>query len=133
MNCTSRIRRASCAVPIALFLIVTGASALEPVRDVPNLGPLGRRLRRAAVLVAGDLENQDCRTGVCQHNENTDLVVWRGDVYLVHRTAGSQVLGPNSSLRVYKSRNRGRTFVLQAIIPAPLDRDIRDPSFYEVG
>jgi hypothetical protein len=48
----------------------------------------------------------------------------------VHRTAGSQVLGPNSSLRVYRSRDDGRHFALQAIIPAPVDRDIRDPSFY---
>jgi hypothetical protein len=85
------------------------------------------------ILVPGDLRNQDCRTGVCKHNENTDLTRWRGDIYLVHRTAGSQVLGPNSSLRVYRSRDEGRSFRLRAIIPAPSDRDIRDPHFYEVG
>jgi hypothetical protein len=90
-------------------------------------------LRGARILVHADLQNQDCRTGVCRHNENTDLTRWKGDVYFVHRTAGSQVLGPNSSLRVYRSRDRGRTFKLRAIIPAPPDRDIRDPSFYEVG
>jgi hypothetical protein len=43
------------------------------------------------------------------------------------------VLGPNSSLRVYRSRDEGRTFHRLAIIPAPLDRDIRDPSFFAVG
>ena len=90
-------------------------------------------LRSASILVPGNPANQDCRTGVCRHNENTDLTRWHGAIYLVHRTAGSQVLGPNSSLRVYRSRDRGRTFALQAIIPAPLDRDIRDPSFYTVG
>jgi hypothetical protein len=90
-------------------------------------------LRSASILVPGNPSNQDCRTGVCRHNENTDLTRWRGDIYLVHRTAGSQVLGPNSSLRVYRSRDGGKTFALRAIIPAPLDRDIRDPSFYEVG
>ena len=90
-------------------------------------------LRSASILVPGNEVNQDCRTGVCRHNENTDLTRWHGDVYLVHRTAGSQVLGPNSSLRVYRSRDEGRTFRLQAIIPAPLDRDIRDPSFFTVG
>jgi hypothetical protein len=90
-------------------------------------------LRGASVLVSGKTANQDCRTGVCRHNENTDLTRWRGDVYLVHRTAGSQVLGPNSSLRVYRSRDEGRAFHLLAIIPAPVDRDIRDPSFFEVG
>ena len=90
-------------------------------------------LRGAGVLVPSDLVNQDCRTGLCRHNENTDLHRWNGDVYFVHRTAGSQVLGPNSSLRVYRSRDNGKTFKLRAIIPAPPERDIRDPSFYEVG
>ena len=90
-------------------------------------------LRSASILVPGNPANQDCRTGVCRHNENTDLIAWHGDIYFVHRTAGSQVLGPNSSLRVYRSTNGGRTFALQAIIPAPVDRDIRDPSFYVVG
>jgi hypothetical protein len=87
----------------------------------------------ARVLVASNPANHDCRTGVCQHNENTDLTWWHGAVYLVHRTASSQVLGPNSSLRVYRSRDDGRTFRLQAIIPAPAGRDIRDPCFFVVG
>jgi len=90
-------------------------------------------MRGAHIVVPGDLNNQDCRTGVCKHNENTDLIVWKGAIWFVHRTAGSQILGPNSSLRVYRSRNGGRTFRLQAIVPAPVDRDIRDPSFYIVG
>lgn len=90
-------------------------------------------LRGAGVLVPSDLVNQDCRTGLCRHNENTDLHRWNGDVYFVHRTAGSQVLGPNSSLRVYRSTDNGKTFKLRATIPAPPERDIRDPSFYEVG
>jgi hypothetical protein len=90
-------------------------------------------LRSASILVPGNPSNQDCRTGVCRHNENTDLTRWHGDIWLVHRTAGSQVLGPNSSLRVYRSRDGGKTFDLRAIIPAPADRDIRDPSFYAVG
>lgn len=90
-------------------------------------------LHAAEILVPGELENQDCRTGVCKHNENTDLTRWRGAIWFVHRTAGSQVLGPNSSLRVYRSPDEGRTFRLRAMIPAPVDRDIRDPSFYTVG
>ena len=90
-------------------------------------------LRSAEIVVPSDLENQDCRTGVCKHNENTDLTRWKGAIYFVHRTAGSQVLGPNSSLRVYRSKDQGETFQLQAIIPAPPDRDIRDPAFYTVG
>ena len=62
-------------------------------------------LTSAKILVPGNPDNQDCRTGVCRHNENTDLVRWRGAIWLVHRTAGSQVLGPNSSLRIYRSPN----------------------------
>jgi hypothetical protein len=87
-------------------------------------------MRGAHGVVPGDLNNQDCRTAVCKHNENTDLIAWKGAIWFVHRTAGSQILGPNSSLRLYRSRNGGRTFRLQAIVPAPVDRDIRDPSFY---
>ena len=90
-------------------------------------------LVKARILVASNPTNQNCRMGVCQHNENTDLTRWHGAIYLVHRTANSQLLGPTSSLRVYRSRDEGRTFKLQAIIPAPAGRDIRDPCFYVVG
>jgi hypothetical protein len=112
---------------LALAVAAVAASLAAPGAEASGW------LRGAEILVPGNLENQDCRTGVCRHNENTDLTRWRRAIYFVHRTAGSQVLGPNSSLRVYRSRDKGRTFKLQAIIPAPADRDIRDPSFYEVG
>ena len=92
-----------------------------------------RWLVKAKILVASNPANQNCRTGVSKHNENTDLTRWHGAIYLVHRTANSQVLGPNSSLRVYRSRDEGKSFKLQAIIPAPAGRDIRDPCFFAVG
>src|SRR4029079_11001037 len=44
----------------------------------------------------------------------------------------SQVLGPNSALHVYRSDD-GKSYSPYAIIQAPSDRDIRDPSFYVVG
>jgi len=110
------------AVPVALLLAVAAPAAAAPAW-----------LRGAHIVVPGNLDNQDCRTGVCKHNENTDLTVWHDAIWFVHRTAGSQVLGPNSSLRVYRSTDGGKRFRLQAIIPAPPDRDIRDPSFYVVG
>lgn len=89
-------------------------------------------LSDARVAVDGlDATNHDCRTGICKHNENTDLVVWRGEVWLVHRTAESQMLGPNASLHVY--RWRSGAFVETARIEAPPDRDLRDPHFYVVG
>jgi hypothetical protein len=85
----------------------------------------------AHILVDGfDETNLDCRTGLCVHDENTDLMVFGGATLLVHRTAESQILGPNSSLRVSRSTDHGASWTLLAIIPAPTDRDLRDPSFY---
>jgi hypothetical protein len=86
------------------------------------------------ILVSGESTSEmDCRTGICRHSENTDLITFQGAIFLVHRTAQSQVLGPNSSLHVYKSTDGGKTFAQTAVIPAPMDRDIRDPHFYVVG
>ena len=57
-------------------------------------GAPGPWLADARVLVQGvGMTNQDCRAGFCQHNENTDLVDWNGSIWLVHRTAKSQILG----------------------------------------
>jgi hypothetical protein len=121
------VKRAGLCITLALAGLGALGPASAPAGDLPSF------IRSAKIIVPGDLENQDCRKGVCKHNENTDLTRWKGDIYFVHRTAGSQVLGPNSSLRVYRSENDGKSFKLRAIIPAPLDRDIRDPHFYRVG
>ena len=91
-------------------------------------------LAAARIVVCGvGLQTDSCRTGVCPHNENTDLIRRGAAIFLVHRTAMSQVLGPNSSLRVLRSDDAGASFQLQAVIPAPLDRDIRDPHFFTIG
>jgi hypothetical protein len=94
--------------------------------------------------VALDLAGaQDCRNGMCRHSENTDMIVWQGATYLVHRTAMSQILGPNSSLLVYKSTDGGETFTKIARLQAPeqpidandtstTGRDLRDPCFFIV-
>jgi len=98
----------------------------------------------ARILVQGDgVANTDCRGGICQHNENTDLTSWRGALWLVHRTARSQVLGPDSALHVYRSTDGGASFADLATVEAPLDpilqsdppggRDLRDPHFFTVG
>ncbi len=93
----------------------------------------GSWLESSKILVDGyDETNLDCRTSTCDHDENTDLTVFAGATYLVHRTAESQILGPNSSLRVYRSDDHGGHFELLAVIPAPTDRDLRDPSFYVI-
>ena len=61
-------------------------------------------LSNASVFVDGHAEaldlGLDCRTVICQHNENTDLISYAGSIFLVHRTAISQTLGPDSSLHV---------------------------------
>jgi hypothetical protein len=114
-----------------------GAGALAAAITLGLLAaPAGARpswLVGARIIVAANVDNRDCRVGVCKHNENTDLTWWHGAIYFVHRTANSQVLGPNSSLRVYRSLDHGRTFQLRATIPAPAGRDIRDPCFFIVG
>jgi hypothetical protein len=90
----------------------------------------------ASVFVDGhayDDLTRDCRTELCRHNENTDMIAYGGAIWLVHRTAISQTLGPNSALHVYESTDHGASFQQTALIPAPVDRDIRDPCFYVVG
>ncbi len=132
-------RGLACLGVVIGFLSVASAAAggatttARPFASAARAAATPWWLIGARIIVPGNPANQDCRTGVCRHNENTDLTRWRGAIYLVHRTAGSQVLGPNSSLRVYRSQDSGKSFRLQAIIPAPSGRDIRDPCFYAVG
>ncbi len=112
-----------------LFLIACdGTPSYDPHPTLPTW------MDDARVFVSGhDLEDQqDCRDFICRHNENVDMIAWKGSFWLVHRTARSQVLGPNSALHVYKSSD-GKSFSQVALIQAPSDRDIRDPSFYVVG
>jgi hypothetical protein len=103
--------------------------------STPSSGPPW--LADASVLVQGvGVTNRDCRSGICRHNENTDLIAWKGAIWLVHRTAQSQILGPNSALHIYRSTDNGAHFTETAHILAPLmptGRDIRDPCFYTVG
>ncbi|MDB5218614.1 MAG: hypothetical protein JWO86_6541 [Myxococcaceae bacterium] len=111
------------------------ASAPDDSENGPeDAGALPAWLSNAKVVVSGpDDTSLDCRTVICRHNENTDLVTWNGAIWFIHRTAVSQVLGPNSALHIYKSTDDGVTFTETARIDAPVDRDIRDPHFYVVG
>lgn len=101
-------------------------------------------LSDAKMLISGETTNNlDCRVHICRHSENTDMIEWHDAIWLVHRTAMSQVLGPNSSLHIYRSTDAGKTFTETAVIKAPINygnnpsrppgRDIRDPHFYVVG
>ena len=92
-----------------LALLIAGCGS-SPTSTAPPWLP------DAHVSVGGlGVTNHDCRTGICRHNENTDLIAWHGAIWLVHRTAESQILGPNSSLHVYRSTTAAR-----------LRRDARD-------
>jgi hypothetical protein len=109
---------------------------LEPpvVSAAEDAGALPAWLPSARVVVSGpDDPYVDCRTLICRHNENTDLVSYKGAVFFVHRTAVSQVLGPDSALHVYVSDDEGISFTETATLPALPDRDLRDPHFYVVG
>ncbi len=103
-------------------------------------------LSDAKILVSGAAsESDDCRKDICRHNENTDLINYQGAIFLVHRTANSQILGPNSALHIYRSTDGGGSFQETALIAAPLEqvnpdnpldtmgRDLRDPHFYVVA
>src|SRR5678816_4187484 len=97
-------------------------------------GCTGAWLDDARILVDGDhARATDCRSEICRHNENTDLTAFDGATYLVHRTALSQILGPNSSLLVSRSDDHGKTWSRLAVIPALAGRDLRDPAFYRIG
>jgi hypothetical protein len=112
----------------------TAAAGDDGVAGNEDAGTLPAWLSDARVVVSGpDDTSLDCRSVICRHNENTDLVSWNGAIWFIHRTANSQVLGPNSALHVYTSTDDGVTFTETARIDAPSDRDIRDPHFYVVG
>jgi hypothetical protein len=129
---------------LALLAIGCGPPDLAPPGTMDMAPMLPPWLTEARILVKGDgVMNMDCRPGICQHNENTDMIVWKGATWLVHRTAKSQVLGDDSSLHIYKTTDGGVTFADVANILAPDKplamgdpmggRDLRDPCFYIVG
>ncbi len=113
---------------VALSYVGCGGSGTGSAVPTPDW------LQSAHIFVTGvGVDNTDCRTGICQHNENTDLTVWHGSTWMVHRTAESQILGDNSALHIYRSDDRGKHFTATATLPASIGRDLRDPHFYQVG
>jgi hypothetical protein len=111
-----------------LWLTVLGCTS----QSVPHVGP--EWLDDARIFIQGyGVANQDCQAAICQHNENTDLTVWKGDTWLIHRTAKSQVLGDDCSLHIYRSKDHGAHFSETAKILPITGRDLRDPHFYTVG
>ena len=125
------------ALHLLIFAVVVAAGCSQE--------PGGPWISDSKILVTGEINNvgianQDCRSAICPHNENTDLTVWNGVIYLVHRTALSQILGPNSALHIYQSTDSGQTFTdvaqllaLDASAAPPDGRDLRDPAFFQLG
>jgi len=132
-------RRLSPLAALSVAALALPACTVAPVKttveQLCNTAATPRYIVEPHVfLQGGGITNQDCRDGApCQHNENTDLFRFQGAIYLVHRTAESQLLGPNSALFVYRSTDEGASFTRVAVIPAVNDRDIRDPAFYELN
>jgi hypothetical protein len=112
---------------LVALLVMAGCSS-----GAPHVGP--RWLDDAHILIDGShTTNTDCRTEICVHNENVDMITWKGAIYMVHRTARSQILGPNCSWFVYRSTDHGKTYQRAAHLLGPSDRDLRDPHFYTIG
>src|SRR5690242_10063229 len=132
------------ASALCVFALVGCNSGSSPTTDGgadAGAQPLPPWIVSERILVPGvGVMNEDCRKTICRHNENTDLALWKGAIMFVHRTAKSQVLGPNSALHIYQSTDEGAHFTELAVIAAPLSdnladdngRDLRDPHFYHV-
>jgi hypothetical protein len=78
----------------------------------PDAGPPPAWLMDERILVPGvGVTNRQCTGGmVCPHSENTDLIQFQGGIILVHRTAISQVLNHNCSMRFYRSDDGGQSY-----------------------
>lgn len=107
---------------------------------VSDAGPPPSWLADERILVPGvGVTNRTCTGGMlCPHDENTDLLAFDGGILLVHRTAISQVLNHDCSLRFYRSEDGGQTYDLISVVDGPTaatypefgDRDLRDPSLF---
>jgi hypothetical protein len=106
--------------------------------DEGSVGDAAAWLLEAGVVVSAGTGDAsiDCRAHLCAHNSDTDLAVFGGATFLVHRSAESDLPGPNASLKIYRRdapADGGSEFVLIALMPAPVDRDIRAPHFFVSG
>ena len=119
----------------AVLLCIGFGSTVVAASSCGDNGPGNTWLADSKIIVDGyDEDNTDCRDGmICPHNENNDMFNYDGAIYMVHRTAISQVLGPNSSLHIYRSDDGAKTFNLLATLPAINSRDLRDPCFYVIN
>jgi hypothetical protein len=88
----------------------------------------------AAIVARGSgVTNMDCRgAAACPHNQDTDLARFAGSDFLAYRHALSSIRGPNSAIVIATSSDAA-AFATVAVLPAPNDRDIRAPHFFQAG
>src|SRR5438552_6461461 len=71
------------------------------------------------------------------HNENTEMIRLRDHILLVFRGGeGGQIGSERARIKIFASRDHGRSFALLSEVNAndlPGDRDIRDPKLVEIG
>src|SRR5262245_35952701 len=71
------------------------------------------------------------------HNENTAMIRFHGRILLVFRGGEEGQIGSaRARIKVFESRDHGRTFTLLSEVNAndlPGGRDIRDPKLVEMG
>jgi len=71
------------------------------------------------------------------HNENTEMINLHGRILLMFRGGEQGQIGSaRARLKIFESRDQGRTFALLSEVNAsnlPGDRDIRDPKFVRMG
>ena len=100
------------ALPLALVAVACGTSSSPPPKPT-----------------TGFVSNQRIAYTDGLHNENTDLVAWNDELWLVFRGGETAQTGsPIARLKVFRSADGGDRFDLAAEIFVP-DRDIRDPKF----
>src|SRR5262245_61671525 len=71
------------------------------------------------------------------HSENTEMLRFRGRILLAFRGGEEGQIGSaRARIKVFESRDRGRTFTVLSEVNAsnlPGDRDIRDPKLVAMG
>src|SRR5258706_10447224 len=100
----------------------SGDAGVQP--DAGSTPDAGWLIDAFIAVPAGSGTN--CRTDSCPHHSDTDLIMFAGSTWLVHRTAPTDAPTTNSSLRIYRSADAG-ALSLTAVLLAPIGRDIRAP------
>jgi hypothetical protein len=67
-----------------------------------------------------------------QHNSNTDMITWRGEMYIAYVSSPYHFSSEVSTLHIKHSSDMGQTWVENSSFN-PENNDIRDPKFAAIG